>query len=133
MCTAALIGLRPCNSPLPLAPHLGSYTRSLLVSQDRRHLFVTSGQYIAPPHIYFIKKYLRQKLLGQGVNYLGSSVQSDQKFNNLPFWLTSKWFSFTFIVVLANQKLIFGNSEYLFTVIAKMSVRQNFVDAGIFN
>jgi hypothetical protein len=31
--------LRPRNSALP--PHLGSYTRALLVSQDRRHLFVT--------------------------------------------------------------------------------------------
>jgi hypothetical protein len=31
--------LRPRNSPLP--PHLGSYTRALLVSQDRRRLFVT--------------------------------------------------------------------------------------------
>jgi hypothetical protein len=29
--------LRPRNSPLP--PHLGSYTRALLVSQERRHLF----------------------------------------------------------------------------------------------
>ncbi len=27
----------------PLPPHLGSYTRALLVSQDRRHLFVTPG------------------------------------------------------------------------------------------
>ncbi len=26
---------------LPSPPHLGSYTRTLLVSQDRRHLFVT--------------------------------------------------------------------------------------------
>jgi hypothetical protein len=26
----------------PLLPHLGSYTRALLVSQYRRHLFVTS-------------------------------------------------------------------------------------------
>jgi hypothetical protein len=25
----------------PLPPHLGSYTRALLVSQDRQHLFVT--------------------------------------------------------------------------------------------
>ncbi len=25
----------------PLSPHLGSYTRALLVSQDRRHLFLT--------------------------------------------------------------------------------------------
>jgi hypothetical protein len=30
--------LRPRNSP---SPHLGSHTRALLVSQDRRHLFVT--------------------------------------------------------------------------------------------
>ncbi len=30
--------LRPRN---PLPPHLGSYTRALLVSQDGRHLFVT--------------------------------------------------------------------------------------------
>ncbi len=38
MCTAVLIGSdRPRNPP----PHLGSYTRALLVSQDRRHLFVT--------------------------------------------------------------------------------------------
>jgi hypothetical protein len=32
--------LRPRNLP-PLPPHLGSYKRALLVSQDRRHLFVT--------------------------------------------------------------------------------------------
>jgi hypothetical protein len=34
--------LRPCNPPPPPHPlHLSSYTRVLLVSQDRRHLFVT--------------------------------------------------------------------------------------------
>jgi hypothetical protein len=35
--------LRPRKSqpPPPNPPHLGSYTRALLVSQDRRHLFVT--------------------------------------------------------------------------------------------
>jgi hypothetical protein len=32
--------LRPRISP-PFPPHLGSYTRALLVSADRRHLFVT--------------------------------------------------------------------------------------------
>jgi hypothetical protein len=37
LCTTVLIG--PANSPLPL--RLGSYVRALLVSQDRRHLFVT--------------------------------------------------------------------------------------------
>jgi hypothetical protein len=31
----------PQPSPPPLPPYLGSYTRALLVSQDRRHLFVT--------------------------------------------------------------------------------------------
>jgi hypothetical protein len=32
--------LRPRHSPTP--PHLGSYTRALLVSKDRRHLFVST-------------------------------------------------------------------------------------------
>jgi hypothetical protein len=36
---AVLIGLDPTTPPLP--PYLGSHTRALLVSQDRRHLFVT--------------------------------------------------------------------------------------------
>jgi hypothetical protein len=38
LCTAVLIGWNPASPP---PPHLGSYTRALLVSQDRRHLFVT--------------------------------------------------------------------------------------------
>ncbi len=37
--------LRSRNSPPPLPPHLGSYTRALLVSQDRRHLFDTPWVY----------------------------------------------------------------------------------------
>ncbi len=37
--TPVLIGWDPATPRLP--PHLGSYTRALLVSQDRRHLFVT--------------------------------------------------------------------------------------------
>jgi hypothetical protein len=37
------IGLDPATVLLP--PHLGSYTRALLVSQDRRHLFVTPCGY----------------------------------------------------------------------------------------
>ncbi len=41
LCTAALIGWDPATPPPPLAPLLGSYTRALLISQDRRHLFVT--------------------------------------------------------------------------------------------
>jgi hypothetical protein len=37
LCTAVLIAETP-----QLPPHLGSYTRALLVSQDRRHIFVTT-------------------------------------------------------------------------------------------
>jgi len=37
--TAVLIGRDPATPPL--SPHLGSNTRALLVSQERRHLFVT--------------------------------------------------------------------------------------------
>ncbi len=40
LCTAHW--LRPRNPP---PPHLGSYKRALLVSQDRRHLFVTPGSW----------------------------------------------------------------------------------------
>jgi hypothetical protein len=47
--------LRPSNSPPP--PHLGSYTRTLLVSQDRRHLFVTSWKEIRD----VFKEYLELK------------------------------------------------------------------------
>ncbi len=39
MCTAVLIGWDPA---IPPSPHLGTYTRALLVSQDRWHLFVTT-------------------------------------------------------------------------------------------
>ncbi len=39
-CTAVLIGWDP-STPSPLPPYLGSYTRALLVSQERRHIFVT--------------------------------------------------------------------------------------------
>jgi hypothetical protein len=38
LCTDVLIGRDPATHPLP--PHLGSYMRALLVSQDRRHIFV---------------------------------------------------------------------------------------------
>ncbi len=39
MCTAVLTAETPHPHPHP--PHLGAYTRALLVSQNRRHLFVT--------------------------------------------------------------------------------------------
>ncbi len=41
LCTAVLMGWDPAT-PLPPPPQLGSYTRALLVSQDRRHLIVSS-------------------------------------------------------------------------------------------
>jgi hypothetical protein len=42
MCTAVLVGLDPAIPPPPLIPPLwDSYSRALLVSQDRRHLFLT--------------------------------------------------------------------------------------------
>jgi hypothetical protein len=39
-CMYSLAELRPRNPPT-LPPHFGLYTRALLVSQDRRHLYVT--------------------------------------------------------------------------------------------
>ncbi len=39
-CVQLYSWLKPRNNPPPPPPHLGSYTRALLVSQDRRHLFV---------------------------------------------------------------------------------------------
>jgi hypothetical protein len=43
MCTmhSYIHWLTPNHRPPPKHPHLGSYTRALFVSQDRRHLFVT--------------------------------------------------------------------------------------------
>jgi hypothetical protein len=38
LCTAVLIVGTP--QPPPPQTHLGSYTRALLVGQDRRHLFI---------------------------------------------------------------------------------------------
>ncbi len=50
MCTAVLIDSPTPNPP----PHLSSYTRVLLASQDRRHLFVTSCPPIHPAPSYDI-------------------------------------------------------------------------------
>jgi hypothetical protein len=41
LCTAVLVAETPQPPPPPIPPHLGSYMRALLVSQDRRHLFGT--------------------------------------------------------------------------------------------
>ncbi len=42
MCTAEP---KPPSPPPPILPQLGSYTRALLVSQERRHLSVAPGGY----------------------------------------------------------------------------------------
>ncbi len=52
MCTAVLIGWDPAASPPPSHPHLGFYTRALLVSKDRRHLFITPWL----PYMYCLQK-----------------------------------------------------------------------------
>ncbi len=56
LCTAVLIGRDPAT--LPLLPHLGSYIRALLVSQDRRHLFVTPLIEINKQLYYLCLKYV---------------------------------------------------------------------------
>ncbi len=48
LCTAVLIDWDPATPP-PLSTHLGSYKRALLVSKDRRHLFVTPGMNALTP------------------------------------------------------------------------------------
>ncbi len=57
LCTAVLIGWDSATTPLP--PHLGSYTRALLVSQDRRHLFVTPCMVPTPRLIIIRTEMLR--------------------------------------------------------------------------
>jgi hypothetical protein len=41
-----LITRDPAAPSPPPPPHMGSYTRALLASQDRRHLFVTPCSYL---------------------------------------------------------------------------------------
>ncbi len=56
--------LRPATPTPP--PHLGSYTRALLVSQDRRHLFVTPWLQDRSPLFsvhYTVVLYHRERIL----------------------------------------------------------------------
>jgi hypothetical protein len=46
-CSHCLRGWDPATPPPPVPLHLGSYTRALLVSLDRRHLFVTPWLYLS--------------------------------------------------------------------------------------
>ncbi len=54
MCTAELIGWDPATSHPHHPPHLGSDTRALWVSQDRRHIFVTSWFCVSFPLPIFV-------------------------------------------------------------------------------
>ncbi len=57
LCTAVLSGWDPATPPPPPSPpHLGLYTRVLLVIQDGRHLFVTLS---APASQWILYQYLR--------------------------------------------------------------------------
>ncbi len=68
--------LRPRNSPPPPRPHLGSYTRALLVRQERRHLFVTF-------------QVLR-------LNFWTKSREKSWEFSSLLFIVTSTLYSYSF-------------------------------------
>ncbi len=64
MCTAVLIFWDPATLPPP--QHLGSYTRAQLVSQERRHLFVTPRAYdagIIIIHLRLITKHFSSNAL----------------------------------------------------------------------
>ncbi len=62
MGTAVVIGWDPAT-PLPL--HLGANTRALLVSQDRRHLFVTPWALLCSPAITWLQFIVRPIWLPQ--------------------------------------------------------------------
>ncbi len=47
---AQLYSLVETPQPPPPPPHVGSYSRALLVSQDRRHLFVTIKKFHVSPY-----------------------------------------------------------------------------------
>jgi hypothetical protein len=70
--------LRPRN-PSP-TPHLGSYTRALLVSQDRRHLFVTPCR---PPSLKYPSATPDQR-----PNSWTKSKQRSYEFSSLLFKVT---------------------------------------------
>jgi hypothetical protein len=69
LCTAVLIGWDPATPPL--RPLLGSYTRALLVSQDKRHLFVTTWCHMTPLYC------MAERILMNNFYSFGSGALSD--------------------------------------------------------
>ncbi len=93
LCTAVLIGWDPATPPLP--QHLDSYTRELLVSQDRRHLFVTPWTGLntpTPSQQHTVCKYctLTQERGGGGmrVQQKGRGTTVCKAGSKIPTWLT---------------------------------------------
>jgi hypothetical protein len=88
LCTAVLIGWDPATPP-PFPPHLGSYQRALLVSQDRRHLLVTPSWILASLYSTFALEYsvarLRWNNLNCNAGYLFATANlSRNKVGRLP-------------------------------------------------
>ncbi len=60
--TAVLIGWEPAIPHPPPPPALGSYTRALLVSQDRRHLFVIVTPWVKI-HLLIMHRNFKQSIV----------------------------------------------------------------------
>jgi hypothetical protein len=90
LCTAALIGWDPATPPpSSLPPHMGSYTRALLVSQDRRHLFVTPWPVlIRKGNLPWELRWLKRR----GRRSIGGSPQTQPPFHTCPLTKCSSLF-----------------------------------------
>jgi hypothetical protein len=66
----------------PFPPHLGSYTRALLVSQDRRHLFVTPWAEVFINKIIFNQKQLLSHAKPNFLNLNQRSIANDKVFSS---------------------------------------------------
>jgi hypothetical protein len=81
--------LKPRNSPLP--PHFGSFTRALLVSQDRRHIFVTpcipqpAPSILLNPRFLSHSSHLSYPFLHQSVSSLPSVQSTSPLLTIIPF------------------------------------------------
>ncbi len=93
---AQLYSLAETRQPLPPLPHLGSYTKALLVSQDKWNLFVT-------PWLFVIK------------TVMWPSHQSLKESNDIPTLTIEQFFK-----IVAEKsfllQLIYVNSEHVLPV-----------------
>ncbi len=109
--TAVLIGWDPATPPLP--PHLGSYTRALLASQDRRHLFVTPclNRFYQPEHLLLPPSNFNQLITKTPV-----SIENFVNFidDSQSYW--SLKVSLWFLLYFMEGCLWFGNSRVTISV-----------------